>query len=797
MPLALRSLLKSPGFTLTVILTLALGIGANTAIYSVVHAVLLSPLAYRDADRLVTIQSRNLAQNLSGVGLAPAGYRDLERQVTSFSHLAATRYNYTNLTRIEKPTLLTDALVTQDYFEVFGVQPLLGRTFSPADAAAGAKPVVVLAHSLWQNQFAARPDIVGRTIMLDDVPHTVIGVMPRTFKEPFDTAAAWRVFPNTGGENFATTSRFWNVYACLKPGVPRATADAELATIAARLAQTDSKFYAGWDFVLLPLRDLVVGNSRDGLLLVVGAALLVLLITCANVAGLQLVRASTRRRDIAIRLALGASRFAIAREQFTETFLLVAAGAAAGVLLARWGLDLLVASFSGAWWIPRADEIAINLPVLVVTAIAALLTGSACGLFPALRAAKVDATDSLRDGAKGSAGPQSTRLRSALVAGQVALTLVLLVCAGLVLKSFATILRVNPGLEVERTLSLGLSLPPRYDSPQKRGDYFRQIVERVNTTPGIESAAFTQTMPFTWGIPVAFTLAGRTDDAAKLPPAFLDSVSPSFFSAMRVPLVAGRTFAPTDRLGTPQVVVISQSTAKKFFPNENALGKIIQPPFTGQPVEPCEIVGIVGDIPRNGLNADAPFQIYASMEQRPWFFATLLVRSALPVESLASTVQRQIWSLDPDQPISNIAPVRALVRARLTQPQLYLTLFSLFAALALLLAALGLYGLVAYSVAQRTREFGIRVALGAQSADVTRLVLRQGLRLVAAGLVVGLAASFIAARLMQSLLFRTAAYDPLVFVAVVLVLGAVALLAALLPARRAARVDPIVALRSE
>lgn len=793
----LRSLLKSPGFTCTVLLTLALGIGANTAIFSVVYAVLLSPLPYPDADRLVAVHSRNQQQHLEGASFAPAGFRDFEKQARSFENVAAERYNYTNLTRIEKPTLLTDGVVTQDFFEVLGVKPLLGRTFLPEDAAAGAKPTVVLGYRLWQSQFSGRTNLIGETIMLDDVPHVVIGVMPSTFKEPLDIAGSWRVFPNTGGENLAATSRFWNVIGRLKPQVSPATVQAELGTIAARLAQSDRAFYAGWDFTLQPLRNLVIGNYRDGLLLVIGAALLVTLITCANVAGLQLVRASTRQRDTAVRLSLGASRWAIVRDHLLESFLLVALGCVAGVLFAQWGLDLLLASLSSGW-IPRADEIAINAPVLLTTGAIALLTGLIAGVYPALRAARIDAMDALRDGAKGTSGPHSTRLRAGLVAGQIALTLVLLVCAGLVLRSFTAIVRVAPGMQTENVLSLDLSLPLRIDTPQKRADYFRALLERVEQSPGVASAAFTQTMPFRWGLPVTFSLPGHPNDSEKLPPAFYDSVSPSFFTTTHVPLIAGRTFNTVDRFDSPAVIVISQAAAQKFFGEENPIGKRLVLPGNAQsPDFPLEVIGVVGDVPRNGLNAATPYQVYASMEQRPWFFATLLVRSTLPVETLTQTVQRQIWSLNPDQPVSNIALVQDLVRRSLTQPQLYVTLFSLFAVLALFLAALGLYGLVAYSVAQRTREFGIRVALGAQTENILRLVLGQGFRLTAIGLGIGLVAALMAARLMQALLFRTAAYDPWVFGGVIIVLAVVSLLAALLPARRAARVDPLMALRSE
>jgi len=796
---ALRQLRKSPGFTFVAVLTLALGIGANTAIFTVVHAVLVAPLPYPESDRIFAVQSRNLQENNPREAVAPAGFRELEKQVTSFEAIAASRYNYDNLTQIEKPTTVTGSLVTQDYFRVFGERALIGRTFLPEDAVANAKPVVVLSHDLWQKQYGGRADIIGQSITISDIAHEVVGVMPRTFKDPFNIPVLWRLFPTEGNENAVANSRFWGVLGRVKPGVPVSSAQAELTTIAGRFAQSDPKFYKGWDFFLSPLHEQVVGDFREGLLLVVGASLVVLLITCANVAGLQFVRASTRQREVAIRLALGASRAAIAREQLIESLMLVALGGIGGLLIGSWGLDLLLAGLAKDW-IPRADEIALNLPVLFATGVMALVTGLVFGLFPAWRATRVDAIDSLRDGSKGSSGLQSVRLRGALVIAQIALTMVLLVCAGLVWKSFAAIVRVNPGIQIDKTLSMVLTLAPtRYDNSQKRTDYYRQVLERVSAVPGIDAAAFTQTMPFTWGIPATFSVYGSADDAAKFPPAFYDSVSPSYFGTMRIPLVAGRTFAETDDSKAPPVVVLSQSTAKKFFPGEDPIGKrLLLPPSRQQPNPvPLEVIGLVGDVPRNGLNANTPYQVYASLNQRAWPFATLLVRSPLPVENLSQSVQRAVWEFNPEQTISNVVPVRTLVKQTLTQPQLYLTLFSMFALLALLLAAIGLYGLIAYSVAQRTREFGIRYALGAQVRDVLRLVMGQGARLTAFGLVLGLLAAAGVARLMETLLFRTTAYDPLVFGGVVFLLAIIGLLAALLPALRASKADPMAALRAE
>ncbi|MEO5721365.1 MAG: ABC transporter permease [Chthoniobacterales bacterium] len=796
---AFRQLRKSPAFTLVAVLTLALGIGANTAIFTVVHAVLLAPLPFPNATRVFGIESRNIGDSLKGLPLSPAGFREIEKQATSFEAVAATRYNYDNLTGLEKPTSLTSSLVTQNYFTVLGERALLGRTFANDDAAANARPSVILSYPVWQKQFGGRASIVGETVSINDEPTVVLGVMPRSFKDPFNNSEIWRILPNTGGENAVGTARFWGVLGLVRQGTSPATAEAELATIAARFVQSDPKFYQGWDFMLTPLRDQVVGNFAQGLLLVVGASLLVLLITCANVAGLQLVRASTRQREVAIRLALGASRGAIVREHLVESLLLVVVGGVGGMLVGSWGLDLLLSSLARDF-IPRGDEIALNLSVLCATGVLALITGLVFGLVPAWRATQVDAIESLRDGSKGSSGVESVRLRGVLVVAQIALTLVLLVCAGLVWKSFGAIMRVNPGMQIEKTLSMVLTLAPtQYDTSAKRSAYYEQLLERVKAVPGIEAVALTHTMPFTWGIPANFSVYGTPEDAPKLPLTFYDSVSPSFFLAMRVPLLAGRTFAETDQADAPPVVVLSNSAAKKFFPGENALGRRLTLPPTTRQTQPqvLEVIGVVGDVPRAGLDADAPLQAYASMKQRGTPFATLLVRSTLPVESITQTTQRAIWEFNPEQSIANVANVQTLVQRRLTQPQLYLTLFSLFALLALILASIGLYGLIAYSVAQRTREFGIRIALGAQARDVLQLVVGQGAKFALVGVVVGLFAAVAVARLMESLLFRTKAYDPFVFGAVVVVLSLIAILASLIPALRATKADPVEALRAE
>ena len=792
---ALRSLVKSPAFALVAIATLALGIGVNTAIFSVVHSVALAPLMYAQPERLVSVSAQNV-QKGDHAGFSPAGFRELEKQFTSAAPVAANYYYYYNLTGVEKPTQVTGGQVTQDYFKVFGVQPALGRTFLPEDAGGGAKPTVVLSHAFWRDHLGGRTDIIGQTILLDDSPTLVIGVMPPSFKFPFGGQELWCVVPNEGGENLVTTGRYWGVTARLRSGATPASAAAELATIAARLAQADPKNNQGWSLQATPLRDVIVGDYAKGFALIVGASLLVLLMTCANVAGLQLVRASTRQREVAVCMAVGASRWMIVRRQLAESLLLTAAGTTLGLVLGTWGLDAFTAAFSQSW-LPRGDEISLNTVALSVSIAVALLTGLAAGLLPAFQSARADVGEALKSGSKGSVAGGAVRLRSGLVVAQIAVTIVVLTCAGLVTKSFSSILRVNPGLRTDNTLSMVLYLSgKRYETSEKQIEYYRSVLERVSAVPGVERAAFTQTMPFTWGIPGSFTVEGRPADAEPLPSPFYDSVSPGFFQTMGIPLLSGRFFSATDDFKAPRAVLISKSTAEKYFPNQDPIGRHLLS-ATNKTAPVLTVVGVVGDVTRNGLTSPSPYQVYASLQQRGFSFATLLVRSPLPVESLSASIQRAIWLVNSDQPISNITTVENIVKNSLTQPQLYLVLFSLFAVLALVLAALGLYGLIAYSVEQRTREFGIRVALGAQSRDVLALVLGQGLRLTSLGLAVGLAGALGTVRLMGSLLFQTGSYDPLVFGGVVVLLTSVALLAALPSARRATRVDPVVALRAE
>lgn len=794
---ALRNLAKSPGFSATAIIILGVGIGASTAIFSVVYALLLRPLAYHDATRLVQVQLAHPEQGVST--LAPATFEAVARERDTFAAIAAQQYYYVNLTKTDTPARLTVVQATADYFQLFGVAPLLGRTWSAAEAKIGAAPVAVLSESLWRTRFNARAGILGEQVMLDDVPATVIGIMPASFTDPWGNAQLWRPLPQTGKEASDHSGRNWSTFARLKPGVSARQADAVLATLAARLAAEQPDNYRGWTLNVADLQGLIVGNYRTGLLVVLGAVACVMLITCANVAGLAIVRAIGRRKELAVRAALGASGRQLIGQLLGESLVLSLLGGALGVLLANWGVSAIL-TLVGNGWLPRAGEIAINLPVLLAALALSLVTGLLFGLASAWGAARTDANEALKDNSgRASGSPVARRLRAGLVIAEIAVALMLLVGASLLGRSFHTLLQRNPGIRTDHLLTLGVSLPAkRYDSPDKARAFYLRAEEAVQAVPGVVAAGFSQTMPFTWGntatlIPVGDSLV--TEQNA--PGAFYDSVGVQFFRAAGISLVAGRTFVPSDAPGAPEVVVISAATARRFFGDENPLGRRLR---SGNPAQKAqfEIVGVVGDVLRAGLAVnEPPLQIYRPLAQRPPWFATLLVQTGVDPASAAKSVQQAIWSVDPDQAIEAITPVSALISNSVTQPRLYLVLFGLFATISLGLAAIGLYGLVAYGVAQRTREFGIRTALGASRGDVLRLVMREGLGLLGLGLALGLSGAGVSVRVLQSMIYSTSLHDPVVFAGVPLMLAAVTLLACWLPARRATKVDPLEALRSE
>jgi len=791
---ACRVFSRSPGFAVVTIAVLALGIGASTAVFSVVHALLLSPLRYREARQLVQIQSVHREQG-SG-NLAPATFMDVAAQTRSFESFAAQTYYYVNLTRAGTPALITAVQATSDYFHLFGVAPLLGRVWGADEAKSGAAPVVVIAQTLWETQFGSRRDIIGQTILLDDRPHTVIGVMPASFKEPWGNTALWMPMPIEGEVLNNRASRYWSTFARLKPGVSLAQASAELASVAARLEQSHPDNYRGWSLQARDLNRQIVGDYREALLIIIGAVTCVMLVTCANVAGLCLVRAASRRKELSIRVALGASGGRLFSQLITESLLLSIVGGIFGIMIGSWGLDALLATVPDGW-LPRGDEVTLNTPVLLAVLALSAGTGVLFGLAPAFTAARADAQEALKE--THSAGSRSAqRLRSGLVVAEIALALVLLISAGLLGRNLHRILSRDTGIDAARVLSVTISPSERrYDSAGKRAQFFARALAEIAALPGVESAGLTQTSPYRWGNTLTLVPVTREGVASpgNLPQPFYDSVSADYFKTMGTPLRAGRFFDARDAVGGKPVVIISESTARRFFGTENPIGRELTNNPSG--TTRFEIVGVVGDIPRTGLANETPLQVYRHSAQRTPAFATLMVRTAQAPASVAKAVQAALWRVDPDLPFSDIAPMDMVVSRTVTQPRLYLTLFALFAVIALTLSGIGLYGLLAYSVAQRTREFGIRTALGADTRNVLGLVLREGAMLTVLGLALGLVGAFAAARFIEQLLFSASARDPLIFVGVVLLLGVVAILACLLPARRAARVDPLIALRSE
>ncbi|MEY2880736.1 MAG: hypothetical protein RLZZ15_3116 [Verrucomicrobiota bacterium] len=793
---ALRPLAKSPAFSVVAIAILAVGLGASTAIFSVVHALLLRPLAYRDSAALVQVQSHHPEQGVSV--LAPATFADLARDARSFTALAAQTYDYVNLTKTTAPARLTGVQATADYFRVFGVAPLLGRTWLPAETLAGAAPVVVVSEELWRTSLHTRADLAGATLTLDDVAHTVIGVMPLSFSDPWGNAKLWRPIAMNAPATADRVTRYWSAFARLRDDATLPAANTELATLGARYAAAFPEHNKNWSLVVADLQGLVVGNYRSGLLVVLGAVGCVLLITCANVAGLSLVRALGRRKELAVRAALGASRAQLLRQLLAESLVLALLGGALGVLLAHWGVSAIVAVV-GDGYLPRVGEIAINQPVLLAALALTLVTGVAFGLAPALAASRTDAADALKDGGRGSTGPAARRFRSALVVAELALALVLLVSAGLLARSFAAILQRPAGMKTDNVLAVGLSLSTtRYDTPEKRRAFYLAAETAAGAVPGVTAAGFTQTLPFTWGIPITLVPVGASRVTERtVPQVYYDSVGVDFFRATGIPLVVGRAFTARDDPAAPPVVVISAATARKFFGDENPVGRLLRPAGPPSPAS-FEIIGVVGDVLRTGLTADeVPLQIYRALAQRPTAFATLMVQTATRPDAVAKSIRQAIWSVDPDQAIGTVSPVAALVSSTVTQPRLYVLLFGLFAALALALSAVGLYGLIAFGVAQRTREFGIRTALGAAPRALLALVLREGALLIALGLALGIAGAFAATRLLGAVVTASPVQDPLVFALVPLLLATVAALACAIPARRAARVNPVEALRSE
>jgi putative ABC transport system permease protein len=800
-----RMLLKKPGFTLIAVITLALGIGANTTIFSVVNAVLLRPLPYQNPEQLALIWGKLPTAVSGNVGASAPEFADYRDQNLVFSSVAAYTSSSFNLSGVGEPERIVGTFVSASLFPLLDVQPALGRAFLNEEDRPGHDRVVILSHGLWLRRFAGDSAVVGRSVTLDGQSHTIIGVAPAGFRFPDDETEIWKPIAFTAvqlSEN-ERGSRYLSVIARMKPGVTITQARANMAALAQRMQQQHPMNYradSGWGTTVVSLREEWVGDARLALLALFGAVGCVLLIGCANVANLLLARASTRRREMAIRAALGGRSWRIIRQLLTESLLLALVGGGLGALIAVWGVEA-VAELSASS-LPRVNEINIDGRAIGFMLAITLATGLLFGLAPAWQSAKPDLNESLKEGGgKGAESGGRHRLRGLLVVGEIAIALVLLVGAGLMVKSLYRLQRVEPGFDPSHALTMRLALPEaKYPEPQRQRDFYERLLNRIAAAPGVKAAGAINYLPLSGtGNQRSFLIEGKPEP--KLNVGFR-MASRDYFRAMGVPLRAGRLIDDRDRENAPLVAVVNETFARVFLANEDPLGKRVKIGSARGPFPWLTIAGVVGDVKHSGLDRETRPEMYVpylqgllpSWNVPPMF---LVVRSESEPSSLISAVRGVVKELDRDQPVYGVATMEQLL-SRSTAPRRFnMTLLAVFAALALILAGVGVYGVMAYAVTERTREIGIRMALGAQASDALKLVISQGMRLTLVGIALGLMGAFALTRLMKSLLFDVKPTDPMTFIAIALLLTFVALLACWIPARRATKVDPMVALRFE
>ena len=796
-----RALAKNPGFTAVAVLALALGVGANSAIFSVVNATLLNPLPFPEEGQLLRLGegARGGAQPERGSFSYP-DYKDVQAQTRTLAHVSAFLNSGAMLTGEGfDQERVYGADVSPEYFDVLGVRPELGRVFT-AEEDRPNSGVVVISHSLWQRRFGGRADVLGQQLRMRNAPATVIGVMPSGFEYPFraDRQDFWEPLndrPTPDREQ--RDSHSYYVIARTKPGVTVGQANAELDTISRRLERQYPDSNAAVVVAGASMHEELTRDVRPALLILLGAVGLVLLIACANVANLLLARAAGRQKEMAIRTALGASRWRVVRQLLVESLLLALAGGALGLLLALWGTDVLVAA--GPADIPRVSQAGLDARVLAFTLLVSVLTGVAFGLVPALQASRPDLTGALKEGSRGSTeGLRRNRFRSALVVAEVATSLVLLIGAGLLMRSFVRLMQTDPGFDPARVVALDIPLTrQRYDTPEKQDAFFAQLLSRVRAAPNVEAAGVVNNLPFGNSVDqLEFDIEGRPPSApGSKPLAHYTVVSPGYFDALKIPLRSGRTLTEHDDARSPRVALVGEALARKFFAGENPVGRRIVP---DESVPPLEIVGVVGDARRTSLASEAEPEFYVPFGQAAQRRMNLVVRTGAgdPL-ALASSLRGAVAELDKDQLIWQTRTLDHLVSASVASRRFNMTLLGLFAGVAMLLAALGLYGVMAYSVTRRTHEIGVRMALGARGGDVLRMVVGQGMRLAALGVAIGLAAAFAVTRVLASLLYGVTTTDPLTYAGLAALLASVAFLASYLPARRATKVDPMEALRYE
>jgi predicted permease len=807
---AARALLQNRGFTAVAVVALALGIGANTAIFTVVNAVLLRPLPYPESERLVALWNRFPLQHIDRDWLSPGQYLAVRAEARSFEEVAVALGGSFNLTGSGEPERIEGLRVSASFLPMLGASPALGRVFGPEEDQPGAPPVALIGNGLWRRHFGADANVTGATIYLDGQPYTVVGVLPPGFSVDSD------VLPTVAGIDRADVVlpvRFaadahddhgrqnYNVLARLRPAVTVAQAQAEVDAIAARLMQVDPSAYpaaSGFAVGVAPLLDQTVGDVRPALLVLLGAVGLVLLIACANVANLLLARGATRRKEVAVRAALGAGRSRLVRQFLTESVLLGLLAGVAGLALAGWSVEAL--RLIGPENLPRLAEVELDGRVFAFTTILAVATGLIFGVAPALRASRADLGEVLKEAAAGAtSGPQGRRLRGVLVVSEIALALVLLAGAGLLIRSFASLQEVDPGFSAAGVLSFHVGLPAAQYLEDRRAPFFRELGERLAGMPGVEGVGAVSSLPLSgtasWG---GIHVEGYTppDGEAALMSDFR-SATPGYFATMEIPLLAGRAFDARDAADAPSVAVVDEQAARRFWPGQDPIGKRFQ---LGDydPNEPwVTVVGVVGNVKQYALDSEARPALYLPHAQFSTRILYLVVRTSGDPASLTNSVTATVRSLDPGLPVYDARPMAARVADSLARRRFSMLLLGLFAGVALLLAVVGIYGVTAYTVAQRTREIGIRIALGARPGDVLGLVVRQGAGLTALGVAAGLAAALGLARLLSGMLYGVSAADPLTFAAITALLAGASLAATIVPARRAARVNPVIALKQE
>jgi len=804
-------LLKHPTVTLVAVITLALGIGANTAIFSVVNAVMLRPLSYKDPDRLVAVWAS--VPEYGRWRVSPANFLDLKKQNTTFDNMAAFGASTMTLTGDGEPEQVLGARASSGYFGVLGVEPALGRAFATEEYEPGKAQVVILGDGLWRRRYGMDPRIINKPITLNGIPYTVVGVMPRGIYPSWPTTSGQLSF-NSDQQQFwvpMTFSAEWaalrrahvlGVIGRLKAGVTLAQADADVKTIAARLEQ-EYPVNKGESAVVRPFMEEMVGNVKPALVTLLAAVGLVLLIACSNIAGLLLAQHASRTREIAIRAALGAGRARIITQLLYEGALLSLLGTVVGLAIAAAGTALIPRLVSQQ--IPRLAEVSLDWHVLSFTLLLSLITCLFFAVVPAWQASKADLQTALEQGRRTSApGIGRQTIRQLLVVFQISMAVVLVIGAGLLLKSFWLLQRVDPGFNAERVLSVGLTLPTsKYQKPQEINAFFNQLTQSISALPGVQSTAIAYDNPLEANWIDSFRIEGRPDPKpGEALSANFNPVGPDYFQTVGARVVSGRMFTPQDDQDHPGVAIVNEAFVRQYFPSEDVMRARIRPSppariWNNERLTSFQIVGVVRNIKSAGLSGEVDPTYYIPASQAPLQDMVVLVRTKNDPTSLVPALRQAVWSIDPNQPIASVTTLENLVAENISQPRLNMLLMGLFGALALLLAAVGIYGLLAYSVTQRTQEMGIRMALGAQAGDVLRLVLKQGLLLALIGEVIGLIGAYVATRFIQRLLFGVAPTDVTVFIAVVVVLTTIALFACYIPARRATKVNPLDALRCE